>query len=165
MSLSEPNESELKKNQNLEEVEKTIVVAVGIVFNQQQAHSKSDVQVLIAKRPLGKPLAGFWEFPGGKVEPAERVEEALSRELKEEIGITVLEAKPVLRYSPENSQKLEKSVLLDVWLVSQFAGEPTSCEGQELQWVHIPDLVRYQFPLANYAIIEFLKKRILMKQQ
>lgn len=134
-------------------LENTQLVAVGVIFNKNPPDKSS--QFLIAKRPPGKPLAGFWEFPGGKVEKNENVEQALLRELKEEIGITVLEAKPIIRYPVNENQK---SVILDVWVIHKFSGEPTACEGQELQWVFLEELSNYTFPPANQEIIELLQK-------
>ena len=87
--------------------------------------------VLLAQRPAGKHLAGMWEFPGGKVEPGETPLEALSRELREEIGITVVRARPLICVPWFYDQR---ELLLDAWCVEQWDGEPQSLEGQPLQW-------------------------------
>ncbi len=88
-------------------------------------------RVLLAQRPPGKHLAGLWEFPGGKLEPGELPLAALTRELREELGIELLEAAPFMcvpwRYG-------ERSLQLDAWQVIQWKGEPLSLEGQALLW-------------------------------
>jgi 8-oxo-dGTP diphosphatase len=99
-------------------------VAAGVIWND-------DGRVLIACRPAGRPLAGRWEFPGGKVATGETALEALSRELREEIGIEVLEAEPLIRYRHAYPGRV---VVLDVWRVARFAGEPRALEGQPLRW-------------------------------
>lgn len=107
-------------------------------------------RVLIAKRPLDKHQGGLWEFPGGKVEADECVEVALARELHEELGIHVTQAQPLIQVRHDYP---DKRVLLDVWEVTAFAGEPHGAEGQPLAWVEPGELVRYQFPAANQPII------------
>lgn len=94
-------------------------------------------RVLIAQRPPGKHMAGGWEFPGGKLEAGEKPFVGLQRELREELGIEVHEARPLIAYEHGYS---DRRVLLDLWLVSQFTGTPTSVEGQPLQWVMIDQL-------------------------
>jgi 8-oxo-dGTP diphosphatase len=107
-------------------------------------------QVLIAKRPKGKHQGDLWEFPGGKVEPGETAEAALSRELAEELGIVVTSARPLIQVRHDYP---DKHVLLDVWEVLSFTGEPHGAEGQPLAWVNVEALPRYAFPAANRPII------------
>lgn len=106
--------------------------------------------VLIAKRPLDKHQGGLWEFPGGKVEDGEGVESALARELQEELGIEVTQAQPLIQVRHDYP---DKQVLLDVWEVLAFAGEPHGAEGQPLAWVAPEELVDYSFPAANQPIV------------
>ena len=106
--------------------------------------------VLIAKRPLDKHQGGLWEFPGGKVEDGEGVESALARELQEELGIEVTQAQPLIQVRHDYP---DKQVLLDVWEVLAFAGEPHGAEGQPLAWVAPEALVDYSFPAANQPIV------------
>lgn len=107
-------------------------------------------RVLIARRPAHKHQGGLWEFPGGKVEPGETVEQALARELREELGISVQSARPLIQV---RHQYADRSVLLDVWDVSRFAGEPHGAEGQPIAWVEPLALPTYDFPAANQPIV------------
>lgn len=109
-----------------------------------------DGRVLIARRPDDKHQGGLWEFPGGKVEEGEAVQVALARELKEELGIEVEQARPLIRVQHDYS---DKHVLLDVWEVSAFSGAPHGAEGQPLAWVAPRDLPDYEFPAANEPIV------------
>lgn len=110
----------------------------------------ADGRVLIAKRPLDKHQGGLWEFPGGKVEADERVEAALARELLEELGIVVTAAQPLIQVRHDYP---DKQVLLDVWEVQAFTGEPHGAEGQPLMWVTADQLTNYSFPAANQPIV------------
>lgn len=110
----------------------------------------TDGLVLIAKRPLDKHQGGLWEFPGGKVEAGETVEAALTRELQEELGIVVTEARPLIQVRHDYP---DKQVLLDVWEVLAFSGEPHGAEGQPLVWAEPAELSGYSFPAANRPII------------
>lgn len=110
----------------------------------------ADGRVLIAKRPEEKHQGGLWEFPGGKVEDGEAVEAALARELEEELGIRVEAARPLIQIHHDYP---DKQVLLDVWEVTAFSGEPHGAEGQPLAWVESRDLPDYAFPAANQPII------------
>lgn len=89
-------------------------------------------RVLFAQRPVGKHLAGQWEFPGGKQEPGETPAQTLARELAEELDIVVLRAEPLVAV-PWRYDGCE--LLLDAWRVLRWAGTPSSAEGQALQWL------------------------------
>lgn len=122
---------------------KLLHVAVGVILDPQQ-------QILIALRPQGAHQGGLWEFPGGKVEAGEMVQQTLNRELFEELGLTVDVCSPLIKIDHQYS---EKAVLLDVWWVEQFCGEPFGKEGQPIKWVSAEDLSKYSFPDANRQII------------
>jgi 8-oxo-dGTP diphosphatase len=109
-----------------------------------------DGRVLIARRPEHVHQGGKWEFPGGKVEPVESPLEALGRELREELGIEVSAAQPLITIAHNYP---DKHVLLDVWRVSAFEGKPYGVEGQEVRWVPHSELSAYEFPAANAAIV------------
>ncbi len=89
-------------------------------------------RVLLAQRPPGKHLAGLWEFPGGKLEVGEAPSTGLARELREELGITVRHAKPLIAVPWVYG---ERKLLLDAWCIGQWDGVPQSMEGQALQWL------------------------------
>lgn len=110
----------------------------------------ADHRVLLAKRPLDKHQGGLWEFPGGKVEAGETVQAALARELHEELAIEVTQARPLIQVRHDYP---DKQVLLDVWEVLAFAGEPHGAEGQPLAWVEPEALPGYSFPAANRPIV------------
>lgn len=106
--------------------------------------------ILIARRSA-HPLQGdIWEFPGGKLEPGEDPFSALCRELREEIGIEVIEATPLItirhRYSHQN-------VRLFVWRVERFTGKPYGVQGQPLRWVTPSELRKFSFLEANWPIV------------
>jgi 8-oxo-dGTP diphosphatase len=120
-----------------------IHVAVGVLIDDKHC-------VLLARRLKGTHLAGFWEFPGGKVEAGETVKTALGRELLEELGITVDKTSPLLTVSHDYG---EKQVLLDVHRVEAWSGEPFGAEGQPIAWVDAPSLSDFQVPDANAEIM------------
>ena len=120
-----------------------IHVAGGVLIDDQHC-------VLLARRLKGTHLEGFWEFPGGKVEPKETVQMALNRELREELGITVDKTWPLLTISHDYG---EKQVLLDVHRIEAWSGEPFGAEGQPIAWVDAPSLVDYPVPDANAEIM------------
>jgi len=107
-------------------------------------------RILIARRHDHLHQGGLWEFPGGKVEPGESVPAALSRELLEELGIRVKQARPLIRIPYRYP---DRNVLLDVWRVEQFEGEAHGAEGQPLLWVEPDNLLQYEFPAANRPIV------------
>jgi 8-oxo-dGTP diphosphatase len=110
----------------------------------------ADGRILIARRADTQHQGGLWEFPGGKVEAGEGVKAALARELKEELGIAVSSARPLIKVQHDYP---DKQVLLDVWEVSSFTGEPHGAEGQPLAWVSNRELTNYDFPAANQPIV------------
>jgi 8-oxo-dGTP diphosphatase len=124
-------------------VDTVLQVAVGVVKNAQG-------QVLISQRHDHLHQGGLWEFAGGKIETGETAEQALVRELQEELAIHVLSATPLITI---NHQYPDRAVQLRVFLVNEFSGKPKSGTDQALQWVNTADLKYYAFPAANQAII------------
>ena len=115
----------------------------------------ADRRVLLAERPEGKSLAGLWEFPGGKVEPGERPEETLIRELAEELGITVKE--PCLAPLTFASHAYpDFHLLMPLYICRRWDGLPRSMEGQALKWVRPRDLKDQPMPPADAPLIPFL---------
>ena len=128
---------------------KQVWVAVGVIYDPKQGY-------FICRRAIHQHQGGKWEFPGGKVELEETVQQALQRELQEEIGINVTAAEPLLVIEHNYS---DKSVKLDVWLVTAFAGKAQSLEGLENRWVQLNELSKLDFPEANRLIIDVLCQR------
>lgn len=110
----------------------------------------ADGRVLIARRADTQHQGGLWEFPGGKVEEGEGSSVALARELREELGIEVTASRPLIRVGHDYP---DKHVLLEVWQVDGFTGQPHGAEGQPLAWVAPRDLAQYDFPEANTPIV------------
>lgn len=111
-------------------------------------------RVLIAERPVGKPLAGFWEFPGGKLEAGELPLDALRRELHEELGITVEAARPLIRFTHAYP---ERQVELNVWRVTRYSGELQSREQQSFAWLKPDELADWNLLPADRPITQILR--------
>lgn len=108
----------------------------------------SEGRVLMQRRPPGKPLAGLWEFPGGKVERTESPEAALARELDEELGIAVtLSALAPAGFASEPLG--DRHLLLLLFRCMAWRGEPSGRNGQELAWVAPADLETLPMPAAD----------------
>lgn len=122
---------------------KLVHVAVGVIY-------RPDGNILIAKRPDSAHQGGLWEFPGGKVDAGETIQQALARELREELNINVLASEPLIQIRHHYA---DKSVLLDVHRITRFSGEACGNEGQPIQWVDVEQLKGFEFPAANRPII------------
>ncbi|WP_289029225.1 8-oxo-dGTP diphosphatase MutT [uncultured Paraglaciecola sp.] len=129
---------------------KVVEVAVGVI--------KQGNEIYISKRADDLHQGGKWEFPGGKREANETIEQALARELSEEIGIRVKKQSTFMLIEHDYG---DKKVCLDVRLVEVFEGEASHQEGQISQWVEVKDLSNFTFPDANKVIIEKLKQTYL----
>lgn len=110
-------------------------------------------EVLISKRHDDAHQGGLWEFPGGKVEAGENVEAALVRELKEELDIELKSFRPLIKV---HHHYADKDVLLDVWRVDDYEGNPAGLEGQPVCWQPVTRLSDLNFPAANAPIIQAL---------
>ena len=122
----------------------TVHVAVGVILDAAG-------NVLITRRAVDSHQGGLWEFPGGKVEEGESLQVALSRELREELGIEIGPSSPLLAVQHDYG---DKAVLLDVHVIRAFTGEAIGLEGQPLAWVPARELGGYAFPAANAPIVE-----------
>lgn len=124
----------------------TLEVAVGVVFREDGA-------VLFGQRLPGKPYAGWWEFPGGKLEVGESVEQALARELHEELGLTVTESVP---WVVREFDYPHAYVQLHFQRVTRYVGVPQSREGQQLSWQQVGELSVTPILPAALPVIEWL---------
>ena len=120
-----------------------LTVAVGILIDDGG-------RVLITRREKSAHQGGLWEFPGGKVEPSESIAEALSRELQEELGVSVEAAEPFMVIDHDYG---DKQVRLDVYHVTRWQGEAIGLEGQPLAWKLPVELIGWPFPAANAPIL------------
>jgi mutator protein MutT len=120
------------------------------------AGALSDAQgrVLIAQRPRGRHMAGRWEFPGGKLATGEDSYDGLKRELAEELGVVVREARPLIRLRHDYP---DRRVLLDVWQVTAYDGEPKSLDSQALAWARPDELPSHDLLEADRAIVTALR--------
>jgi 8-oxo-dGTP diphosphatase len=130
-------------------------VSVKVVLVAACALIDADGRVLIAERPAGKSMAGLWEFPGGKVDPGERPEDALIRELKEELGIVVQEAcLAPLTFASHSYEDFH--LLMPLYVCRRWEGMVTAREGQKLSWVRPNRLKEYPMPPADVPLISHL---------
>jgi len=128
---------------------------VNIVVVAACALVDPDGRVLLAQRPQGKPMAGLWEFPGGKVETGERPEETLIRELEEELGIVVKEAcLAPLTFASHTYPDFH--LLMPLYVCRRWDGRVTAKEGQGLVWVRPNRLREYPMPPADVPLVAHL---------
>jgi 8-oxo-dGTP diphosphatase len=125
-----------------------LVVAVALV--------DPDGRVLLAQRPEGKSMAGLWEFPGGKIEAGERPEEALIRELKEELGIAVKEA-CLAPYTFASHTYGAFHLLMPLYICRRWDGVPQTRHHAALKWVRPRDMKDYPMPAADLPLIPMLR--------
>ncbi len=115
-----------------------------------------DGRILLAQRPEGKSMAGLWEFPGGKVELGETPERALIRELNEELNIDVTEACLAPFVFASHTYE-DFHLVMPTFLCRQWDGILTAREGQNLKWVKIQDLEKYDMPPADVPLIPMIR--------
>lgn len=127
----------------------TVHVAVAVIVNEKN-------KVCISLRHKTSHQGGLWEFPGGKVEFDETDEQALIREIKEELNLDIKQSRPLITIK-HHYQDSDKTVCLHVRKVISYQGEALGVEGQQVRWVTISQLVEYDFPEANQAIIKALQ--------
>jgi 8-oxo-dGTP diphosphatase len=127
---------------------KTVLVAACALVD-------TDGRVLLAQRPRGKSMAGLWEFPGGKVEPGERPEQSLIRELGEELGIVVKE-ECLAPLTFASHLYPDFHLLMPLYICRRWEGLVEARENQTLKWVRPNDLRRYPMPPADEPLISHL---------
>lgn len=110
-------------------------------------------RILLARRTEGRDLAGAWEFPGGKVEPGESPNQALRRELHEELGIDIGNAEPLISVPQRYANK---SIVLDVYSIQSYSGKPKGREKQALAWSPPEKLASYPMPPADRPVVAAL---------
>lgn len=125
-------------------------IAVGVVFNDAN-------EVLIQRRPESAMLGGLWEFPGGKREPGEALEETCLRELREELNVEVSVERPICRISHAYTHF---KITLYAYRCRLVSGTPAGPEGTPLRWVCLADLSEYAFPRANRRLIDILMSEL-----
>ncbi len=116
----------------------------------------ADDRVLIARRPPGKPMAGLWEFPGGKVMPGETPEAALTRELQEELGIVPCDG-CLAPYVFASHSYDDFHLLMPLYITRNWDGEIEPREGQEIAWVRAVRLGDYPMPEADLPLLPWLR--------
>lgn len=130
---------------------KVVYVVAAALFDPQG-------NILLAKRPPGKAMAGLWEFPGGKIEPNERPEQAIVRELQEELAITVSESDLFpLTFASHTYESFH--LFMPLYGTRKWIGSPRPTEGQELAWVAPQDLHSYPAPAADIPLFAVLACR------
>jgi len=134
-------------------IEAEIEVAAGVLFDEQH-------RVLITQRLAGKHQAGWWEFPGGKIRLAETPRQALGRELHEELGIKVKQARSLLTYTHDYP---DRTVRLHIWQVTEFGGRPTGLEDQPLRWIAVAKLMNADLLPADLPVVEVLQQIVSLK--
>jgi 8-oxo-dGTP diphosphatase len=122
---------------------KRVHVVAAVIRNAER-------EILLALRPSDKHMGGLWEFPGGKCETGESPQQALARELHEELGIVIEDPLPLIQVRHDYP---DLHVLLDVYEVLSFSGQAHGAEGQQVRWVASSALADYQFPAANRSIV------------
>jgi 8-oxo-dGTP diphosphatase len=124
-------------------------IGVAVIWNQSG-------QILIDKRKVGGALGGLWEFPGGKIEAGETVVDCIVREIREELEIEITVGEHLI--SIEHTYPTFQITLI-VHHCNYLSGTPQPIESDEILWVEVSDLNKYEFPAANVAIIRAIEAR------
>ena len=131
------------------------VVSVKLLLVAACALVDADGRVLLAERPAGKPMAGLWEFPGGKVEEGERPEDTLIRELNEELGIVIKEA-CLAPLTFASHTYADFHLIMPLYVCRRWEGIVTAQEGQRFAWVRPNRLREYPMPPADEPLVSHL---------
>ncbi|MFB2938769.1 8-oxo-dGTP diphosphatase MutT [Aerosakkonemataceae cyanobacterium BLCC-F154] len=124
------------------------IIGVAVIWNQQG-------KILIDRRRPEGLMGGLWEFPGGKLEPGETVQDCIKREIEEELAIGIEVGDHLITIDHTYSQF---HVTLNVYHCRHESGEPQPIECDEIRWVTVDELLSYEFPVANLQIIQALKE-------
>ena len=139
-------------------LEQQMHVAVAVILcDEKDAVNQIQKSVLVARRPKHLHQGGLLEFPGGKIEPDESVEQALCRELYEELGVDVLQSHKMPLVRIEHRYP-DRQVFLDVWTINGYRGKAVGQEGQEIFKIPLVELDPRDFPAANFEIIDHLHR-------
>jgi 8-oxo-dGTP diphosphatase len=129
-----------------------------VVYVAAVALLDADGRILFVQRPEGKPMAGLWEFPGGKIEPGETPEQAVVREIREELGVEVcercLEPLNFVSHAYENFH-----LVMVLYLCRKWEGIPQGLEGQAMQWKYVKDVRDLPMPPADLPLVRALLAR------
>lgn len=131
-------------------------MAVNLVLVAACALIDADGRVLLARRPAGKPMAGLWEFPGGKVETGETPEDSLIRELREELGIDI-SAACLAPFAFASHAYGDFHLLMPLYVCRRWRGTVHAREGQELAWVRPVRMGDYPMPPADVPLVAMLR--------
>ena len=124
------------------------LIGVAVIWNQQG-------QILIDRRPPKGVMGGLWEFPGGKMEPGETVEECIQREILEELGIDIEVVEHLITI---NHTYTHLRVSLNVHHCRHIGGAPQTLECDEVRWVYLNELENFTFPEANAQVIDVIQE-------
>ncbi len=131
-------------------------ISIKLVLVAACALIDADGKVLLAERPAGKPMAGLWEFPGGKVEAGERPEQSLIRELNEELGIAVKE-ECLAPFAFASHDYGSFHLLMPLFICRRWEGIVSPRENQRLVWVRTQDMNKFEMPPADLPLIAQLR--------
>ena len=135
-----------------------LVVAAALLRRDPETQEPS---VLLAQRPAGKSMAGLWEFPGGKLEPGETPEQALRRELTEELKIEVPPASLLpLSFASHAYTEQGFHLLMPLFACTEWEGDPVGAEGQELIWSNAAELESFTMPPADVPLIPAIRRAL-----
>ena len=129
------------------EVKNQLVSTIALIDDENK--------ILIGKRPAGKVFENLWEFPGGKIKNDETNEEALIREINEELSINIINYEELINYN-FNYKDLKKKVLIYFYLVNNFSGKVLNNFHKELKWIEIKDIREYDFLEGDLKIIDHI---------
>ena len=130
------------------------IIGVAVIWNDKE-------QILIDRRPQKGAMGGLWEFPGGKIEPGETIEECIKREIDEELAINIEVGEHLITIDHEYT---DLRVTLNVHECRHLEGIPQTLECDEIRWVNLEQLEEFNFPAANFQIIAALKQKVISRK-